>query len=48
MEDSGRFLARIPRGLGLMEDSGRFRARIPRGLGLMRIQEGSEPEYLGG
>ena len=41
MEDSGRFLARIPRGLGVMEDSGRFLARIPRGLGLWRIQEGS-------
>ena len=32
MEDSGRFLARIPRWLGLMEDSGRFLARIPRGV----------------
>ena len=35
MEDSGRFRARIPRGLGLMEDTGRFLSRIPRGLGLM-------------
>ena len=29
LEDSGRFLASIPRGL---EGSGRFLARIPRGL----------------
>ena len=29
MEDSGRFLARIPRGFRVMEDSGRFQARIP-------------------
>ena len=41
MEDSGRFLARIPRGFRVMEDSGRFLARIPRGLGLWRIQKGS-------
>ena len=35
-------------GVRVMEDSGTFLARIPRGLGLWRIQEGSQPEYLGG
>ena len=41
MEDSGRFLARIPRGLGLWRIQEGSQPEYLGGLGLWRIQEGS-------